>query len=79
MDVVSGSQHPEVEAKLLEELDTVLGGRAPELGDLPHLTYTEMVLKESMRLYPPAWGTTRETIEPVEMGGYTIKRGASCW
>lgn len=70
------SQHPEIEAKLLEELDTMLGGRAPELSDLPHLTYTEMVLKESMRLYPPAWGTTRETLEPVEMNGYTIKPGS---
>lgn len=70
------SQHPDVEAKLLEELETVLAGRAPELSDLPRLPYTEMVIKESMRLYPPAWGTTRETIAPVEMNGYTIKQGS---
>ncbi len=70
------SQHPDVEARLLEELQTVLGGRAPELSDLPHLKYTEMVIKESMRLYPPAWGTTRESAVPVEMAGYTIKPGS---
>ncbi|MEP7291896.1 MAG: cytochrome P450 [Chloroflexota bacterium] len=69
------SQHPEVEAKLIEELDTVLNGRAPELSDLPRLTYTEMVIKEAIRLYPPAWSLTRETVADVELGGYPIKKG----
>jgi cytochrome P450 len=69
------SQHPDIEARLHEELDTVLGGRAPTLEDLPSLKYTEMVLKEAMRLYPPAWGTTREPVEDVTLGGYTVKKG----
>ncbi len=46
-------QHPEVEEKLVEELQRVLGGRAPTASALPRLTYTEMVLREAMRLYPP--------------------------
>jgi len=46
-------QHPEVEEKLVEELRHVLGGRAPTVSALPRLTYTEMVLREAMRLYPP--------------------------
>ncbi|NWF69923.1 MAG: cytochrome P450 [Chloroflexi bacterium] len=70
------AQHPEIEQKLLGELDRVLGGRAPTLADLPNLQYTEMILKESMRLYPPAWVTTREAVEDVQVGGYTLEKGS---
>jgi cytochrome P450 len=69
------SQHPEVEAKLLDELDTVLQGRQPTFDDLPKLPYTEMVIKESMRLYPPAWSVTREAVEDVTIGSYPVKKG----
>ena len=48
------AQNPEVESKLHEELDRVLGGRTPEFSDLRNLLYAERVIKESMRLYPPA-------------------------
>ena len=68
-------QHPEVEAKLLEELQEVLGDRTPIIDDLPRLTYAEMVIKESMRLYPPAWGVSRETIAECEIGGYRVPAG----
>jgi len=71
------SQNPQVEAKLHEELDRVLAGRQPTLDDLPQLKYTEMVIKEALRIYPPAWGTTREPIEDVTIGGYTVKKGSS--
>jgi len=70
------SQHPQVEAALHEELDRVLAGRQPSLDDLPALTYTEQVLKESMRLYPPAWSFGRQAIEDIELGGYTLPRGS---
>jgi len=69
------SQHPEIEAKLHAELDAVLAGRAPARADLAHLTYTEMVLKESMRLYPPAFTVTREVTAPFTLGGYDFKPG----
>jgi cytochrome P450 len=69
------SQHPEVEAKLLDELDAALGDRTPGLSDLANLPYTEMVIKEAMRLYPPAWSITRETVAAVELGGYPIEAG----
>lgn len=69
------AQHPVIEAKLITELDTILGGRLPQLTDLPNLPYTEMVIKESMRLYPPAWIITREAIQDVEIGGYPIRAG----
>ena len=66
------SQHPEVEAKLHEELDAVLEGRTPTFEDVPRLRYTEMVLAESMRLYPPAWAIGRLTLSDYHVGGYTI-------
>jgi cytochrome P450 len=69
------SLHPEVETRLLEELQEVLGDRAPTVEDLPRLPYAEMVIKESMRLYPPAWGVSREAIEECEIGGYRVPAG----
>lgn len=70
-------QNPEAEAKLHEELDRVLEGRAPEFSDLQKLPYTERVIKESMRLYPPAWGVARTVNKEFELGGYRIPRGAN--
>jgi cytochrome P450 len=66
------SQHAEVEAKLHEEIDAVLEGRTPTVEDVPRLRYTEMVLAEAMRLYPPAWAIGRLALQDHEIGGYTI-------
>jgi len=63
------SQHPEVEARLHAELDKVLAGRRPTFEDFQLLPYTEMVLAESMRLYPPAWAIGRRAIEPHTVRG----------
>ncbi len=72
------AKHPEVAAKLTEELDRVLGGRAPTLQDLGQLTYTDWVIKEAMRLYPPAWVLNARTPQvDVEIDGYTILKGSS--
>src|SRR3712207_3110989 len=68
-------QHPEVCGKLLAELSEVLGGRAPGVKDLQLLRYTDMVVKESMRLYPPAWGIGREAVGDCEIGGYEVPSG----
>ncbi len=65
-------QHPEVEEKLVEELQRVLGGRAPTASALPRLTYTEMVLREAMRLYPPVWVIGRRALAPFRMGNYEL-------
>jgi cytochrome P450 len=67
------SEHPAVAAKLRVETTEVLGGRLPTMEDLPHLTYTRMVLDESMRLYPPAWATSRNAAGDDELGGYRIE------
>jgi cytochrome P450 len=69
------AQHPAVEAKLLAELQAVLGGRAPTVEDLPQLPYTEWVLWEALRLYPPAWALAREAVQDCEIGGYPVPAG----
>jgi cytochrome P450 len=72
------AQHPEVETKLHAELDSVLGGgeRLPTAEDLPALRYTEMVLAESMRLYPPAWTVGRLAVRDYPVGEYVIPEGS---
>jgi cytochrome P450 len=70
------ARHPEAEATLHRELDSVLGGRAPTVEDLPALTFTECVVKESLRLFPPAWSISREAVEEDEVGGWKIPVGA---
>lgn len=66
------SQNPEALAKLQQELKEVLGGRAPQYEDFPALRYTNMVIKETMRLYPVVWNIIAETSRECEMGGYRI-------
>ena len=70
------SQHPDVEARLRAELERALHGRVPAVPDLPNLPYTDMIVREAMRLYPPAAGFAREPIEDVTIGGYTVPKGS---
>jgi cytochrome P450 len=70
------ARDPERQARLAEELARVLGGRLPTLGDLEQLPYTEAVVLESMRIYPPAWAMGREAMTEIEIGGWRYPRGA---
>jgi cytochrome P450 len=70
------SENPEVERQLHAELDSVLGGAAPETRHLPNLRVTEGVFAESMRLYPPAWAIGRMATDTVALGGYEMPAGA---
>jgi cytochrome P450 len=67
------ARHPEVEARLAAELRSVLGGRRPTVADLPRLRYAEMVVTESMRLYPPVYSLTRRVREACVVGGHRVE------
>ncbi|MGI9418158.1 MAG: cytochrome P450, partial [Geminicoccaceae bacterium] len=67
-------RHPAIAARLREEARQVLGGRPATFEDLPALTYTRMVLDESMRLFPPAWIIDRNCTENDEIDGYAIPK-----
>src|SRR5271170_4977337 len=71
------SQHAAIEAKLHAELDAVLGGRAPVHEDLEKLTYTRMVIDESMRIYPPVHTIAREAIAEDTLAGRHIPGGSN--
>jgi cytochrome P450 len=68
--------HPEADARLAAELAEVLAGQAPTAADIPRLRYTEWIVKETMRLYPPVPSVGREALEDCEIGGYHIPKGA---
>jgi len=69
------SKHPDVERRLHAELDAVLGGRTPTVEDVANLTYTRMIIDETLRLYPAAWAIGRGIVDDDEIGGYRIKKG----
>ena len=66
------SQNPQAEKKFHAELDTELAGCLPTVDHLPRLPYTEMVLAESMRLYPPAWAMGRRALRDFALGPYWL-------
>jgi cytochrome P450 len=71
------ARNPEAERRVRDEVDAVLGGRAPTYADVPRLRGTEMAVKEALRLYPPsAFLFVREAVEDVEIGGYPVRRGS---
>jgi cytochrome P450 len=63
------SQYPAIREKLLDEIRTVLAGRAPTVEDISKLTYLDWVLNESQRLYPPAWMQLRFVSKEFELDG----------
>ena len=71
------SMHPEVRLKLEDELSRTLGDRPPTADDLPNLPYLCMVIDESLRVYPPIWGFTRDAVNDDEIAGYRIPAGSS--
>ncbi|MGE7668785.1 cytochrome P450 [Peribacillus sp. NPDC097077] len=69
------SQNPEVEAKLFHEIDTVIGNRTPTPDDFMKLTYTQNIIWESLRIYPPLYVISRKAAEDVSIGNYHFKKG----
>ena len=70
------SKHPEVEQKFHKELENVLDDSPPTAADIRQLNYTENIIQEAMRLYPPVYCTFREPTQQVTLGGYSIPSGS---
>ncbi len=71
------SQNPATVVPLQAEIDRVLANRTPTFSDLPRLVYTEMVIRETMRLCPPVWLIGREALSDCQIGNHTIRAGES--
>jgi cytochrome P450 len=69
--------HPEVERRMVDELDRVLGSRPATMADLQALPYTGWVVNEAIRLYPPIWGFGREAVRATDIGPYRIPAGTN--
>ena len=67
------SLHPDVQRAVRSELAEVVGSAPPTLEDLPRLELLGRVVKETMRLYPPAWSIGRRTVESDDIGGYRLR------
>ena len=73
------SRHPEVEDKLLTELNTLSGSTVPRLVDMPKLGYTRHVLDETLRLYPAGWLMTRKALKDDQLGQYIVPSGTEVY
>ncbi|MFB2975269.1 cytochrome P450 [Microseira sp. BLCC-F43] len=71
------AQHPEVKEKLQAELKQVLSGKLPTVADIKSLRYTDQIIKESMRLYPPVAMFGREAARDATIGDYSIPEGTT--
>ena len=66
------SQNSDCERRCHEEVDSVLRGRLCTVEDVPRLRYIEMVMAESMRLYPPAWAMGRYARHDFQLGEFRL-------
>jgi cytochrome P450 len=71
------AQNPAAESKLIDELKSVIGDRTPDASDVSKLPYTEAVVKESMRLYPPVYAFSRRVLADATIGGYHVPAGSA--
>ncbi|MBV9672531.1 MAG: cytochrome P450, partial [Verrucomicrobia bacterium] len=70
------AKHPEIQTRLHVELETVLEGQRPTVTQLGRLVYLEKVIRESLRLYPPAYIMGRRTVQDYSLAGVKIPAGS---
>ncbi|MGA5507022.1 cytochrome P450 [Streptomyces umbrinus] len=75
--LLSIANHPPVQEELDAEIAQVLGGDLPDKQNTDALTYTRMVVDESLRMHPPIWIFPRAAVGPDTLGGYDIEAGSS--
>jgi cytochrome P450 len=71
------ANHPDIQARLHAELADVLAGRPPQVSDISRLKFTEQIVQEAMRIYPPVFMIGRENVAPMELGGYHVPAGTT--
>ncbi|XP_048240572.1 cytochrome P450 3A24-like isoform X1 [Haliotis rufescens] len=69
------AMNPDVQQRLTEEIDTVLGEKIPDYDNVCGLKYMDHVIMETLRLYPAVVGATRVVAETVTIKGYTFPKG----
>lgn len=70
------ARNPEADARLVAELQAVVGDRRPTFADLPRLKFTAAIIQETLRLYPPLWMTGRQAVAACEIGGFQMPAGS---
>lgn len=70
------AQHPEIQRRLHQEVDAVVGDRAPTVDDLENLPLLNNIVTETMRLYPPVWRVAREAMHDTQIGQFKVRKGA---
>ncbi|MEV0780582.1 cytochrome P450 [Streptomyces sp. NPDC050433] len=73
------SRNPEARQRLADELTDVLGGRIPGFDDFKELRWTEQIIRETLRLYPPVWLMTAIAKEGSTLGGRPVSKGTVLW
>ncbi len=71
------AHHPEAQIKLQAEVDSILGDCFPTPNDIQKLSYTRMIVKETLRIRPPVWAIGRQAIHDCEIGGQHIPAGST--
>ncbi|MGD8599321.1 MAG: cytochrome P450, partial [Anaerolineae bacterium] len=69
------SEHPVVEERFHTELEEKLGGRSPGVDDVEGLSYTRMVMDETLRLYSPVAIMARDAVADDTIDGYEVPAG----
>lgn len=70
------SQHPDIEQRIVDEVDRVIGDGRPSFAHVDRLSLIRQTLGESLRLYPPAWGFSRLATGDDEIAGYRVAKGS---
>jgi cytochrome P450 len=70
-------RHPDVQARVMQEVDRIPAGRTLTVEQLEELPYLEQVFKETLRLYSPIHSLSRVAMEECELGGYVLPKGAT--
>ncbi len=70
------SLNPEIERRLCQEIDSIVGEGSLTVDQLPKLVYTKQVVEETLRLHPPFWFENRNAVSDFELGGNKLPKNS---